>query len=204
MPRQGLTKIRERILRFIHEQKEDTGIQPTVRDIMDFMGYRSTNAVSIHVNAMIKSGHLLKVPGRARNLHITEKAKLELGLSEQVPLLGSVSAGTGILAEENVETYLPDLGGGESFVLRVRGDSMKDAGIYEDDLVYVEQKALPRNGDIVVALVENEATIKVYENHENVIRLIPRNSSYKVQSFNSEDEHRINIVGVVKHLLRRY
>jgi len=199
-----LTQIREKILRFIASQKSQTGVQPTVRDIMSFMGYKSTNAVSVHISALIKYGYLLKVPGRARNLHLTEKAELALGLGDKVPLIGTVSAGTGVLAEENVDSYLPDLGGGGEFVLKVRGESMKDAGIYQDDLVYVDPKADPKNGDVVVALMEQEATVKVYRNNGDEISLIPRNQEYPTIKFGPDEAHKLKIVGVVKHLLRKY
>lgn len=168
------------VLEFIAECVEERGVPPTYREIGDALGIGSTNGVADHVKALIRKGYLEKVgDGTARGLRLTNRARQSLpDTISEVPLVGMVAAGAPILAEENHETtlhldrsLLPDAG--THFALRVRGDSMIEEGIHDGDLVVVQQQAGARNGDIVVALVDGEATVKFFFREGRRIRLQP-------------------------------
>ena len=166
---------------------ETRGLPPSYREIGDALGIASTNGVSDHVKALIKKGYLKKLDdgaGKARGLQLTSKSRSMHAQDNliEIPLLGHVAAGTPILAEENQESVLnfdANLlrGTGPTFALRVRGDSMIDEGIHDGDMVLVRQQATAKNGDIVVALVDGEATVKYFFHEGHRIRLQPGNSS---------------------------
>ncbi len=168
------------VLEFIASCIEDRGVPPTYREIGDALGIGSTNGVADHVKALVKKGYLEKVAGgAARGLRLTNRARQSLpDTISEVPLVGFVAAGNPILAEENHEktlhldrSLLPD--GGTHFALRVRGDSMIEEGIHDGDIVVVMQQSTARNGDIVVALVDGEATVKFFFREGRRIRLQP-------------------------------
>jgi len=158
----------------------DRGIPPTYREIGDALGISSTNGVADHVKALVRKGYLKKVEGgAARGLQITAKAGYPSNDNTvAVPLVGMVAAGVPMLAEENHErtfhldaSMLPS--SGTIFALRVRGDSMIEEGIHDGDVVFVRQQSEARNGDIVVALVDDEATVKFFFRESGRIRLQP-------------------------------
>ena len=175
------------VLDFVVQAIENRGLPPSYREIGDALGIASTNGVSDHVKALIKKGYLKKIEGgsgKARGLQLTAKARSMHANDNliEIPLVGHVAAGSPILAEEHHESVVHFdgnllRGDGPTFALRVRGESMIEEGIHDGDMVLVRQQATARNGDIVVALVEGEATVKYYFHEGHRIRLQPANSS---------------------------
>jgi len=186
-PGHDLSPRQRDVLDFISSTLTHRQVPPTYREIGDALGIASTNGVADHVKALIKKGYLKKIDpgpdgaGVARGLQLTEKAgSKRRGAVVSVPLVGHVAAGQPILAEENYERALhldrglvPD---GVIFALRVRGESMIEEGIHDGDFVIVKQQQTARNGDIVVALVDGDATVKHFFREGPRIRLQPANS----------------------------
>ena len=178
----NLTKRQSEIFDFINRHLEKTGYPPTVREIGKALGLHSPSTVHAHLAKLEKSGVLRRDPSKPRAIEIlVDRAKRVI--DPGVPLVGQVAAGAPILAEENIEEMLqmPALIGADSgdFVLHVRGDSMRDAGILDGDLVVVHPTAEAANGEIVVALLEDEATVKRYFREADAIRLQPENPAYE-------------------------
>ena len=168
------------VLEYIRRAVEERGFPPTYREIGDALGISSTNGVADHVKALVKKGYLRKADGgAARGLQLTamSTAMTDAPMLE-VPILGNVAAGLPILADENHDGSLQlgrDMvpGDGPTFALRVRGESMIEEGIHDGDYVIVRQQQNARNGDMVVALVDDEATVKFFFREGNRIRLQP-------------------------------
>ncbi|MGH2957260.1 MAG: transcriptional repressor LexA [Solirubrobacterales bacterium] len=178
-----LTNRQREIFDFIRRYLDRHGYPPTVREIGKAVGLHSSSTVHAHLSKLETLGLLKRDPSKPRALELlVERAKRAVRPSG-LPLVGQVAAGEPILAEENIEEYLqvPGVIGGEAgdYVLRVRGDSMKDAGILEGDFVVVRPAERARNGEIVVALVEDEATVKRFFREKNRIRLQPENKRMK-------------------------
>ena len=176
-----LTKRQKEIFEFIKRQTAKTGYPPTVREIGKAVGLHSSSTVHAHLAKLEGLGVLRRDPSKPRAIEVLfERAKKAFKPSG-LPLVGQVAAGEPILAEENIEEYLevPAVIGGENgdYILRVRGDSMKDAGILEDDYVVVRRSDVARNGEIVVALLGDEATVKRYFREKDHIRLQPENEA---------------------------
>jgi repressor LexA len=177
----NLTKRQQEIFDFIKRYAGEHGYPPTVRDIGKAIGLTSSSTVHAHLANLEKVGLLRRDPSKPRAIEVlVDKAK-EFVTPNGLPLVGSVAAGQPVLAEENIEEYVPvpQIAGGEKgeFVLRVRGDSMKDAGILAGDHVVVRRQATADNGDIVVALVGEEATVKRFFEEPDHVRLQPENDS---------------------------
>ncbi|MGI6404236.1 MAG: transcriptional repressor LexA [Oscillospiraceae bacterium] len=166
---------RERIYHYIVERIED-GSAPSVREICQALSIKSTSTVHSDLKAMADKGQILLTEGLNRAIRLPGRS------SVSVPLVGAVAAGIPILAIENIESYLPvssDLARGrELFALRVEGESMKDAAILPGDLVVVEKSSTAENGQIVVAMVEGEATVKRYYKENCHFRLQPENDAF--------------------------
>jgi repressor LexA len=179
-----LTKRQKEIFDYIKRYLRKYGYPPTVREIGKGLGLHSPSTVHAHLAKLEKSGLLRRDPSKPRAIELlVDRAKRAMR-TPGVPLVGNVAAGQPILAEENIEDYLeiPSVIGGDGeddYVLRVRGDSMKDAGILEGDYVVVRPAADASNGEIVVALLEDEATVKRYFRERNAVRLQPDNASHK-------------------------
>jgi repressor LexA len=176
-----LTKRQKEIFDFIRRYGSKYGYPPTVREIGKAVGLHSSSTVHAHLANLEKSGLLRRDPSKPRAIELlVEKAKKSIR-PPGLPLVGQVAAGQPVLAEENIEEYLdvPDMIGGEDgdYVLRVRGESMKDAGILEDDYVVVRPSDTAGNGEIVVALIGEEATVKRYFRESDHIRLQPENEA---------------------------
>jgi repressor LexA len=196
-------------LDYITAAVHQRGIPPTYREIGDALGISSTNGVADHVKALVKKGYLRKAGGgAARGIQLTERADpAERGDTISVPVIGTVAAGVPILAEENYEKSIhldaSLLAGGESvYALRVRGDSMIEEGIMEGDLVIVRSQSTARNGDIVVALIDDEATVKFYFHEGARIRLQPAHPTMDPIYVDARNNSAIQ--GVVVGVFRQY
>ena len=178
-----LTKRQKEIFDFIRRYASKHGYPPTVREIGKAVGLHSSSTVHAHLANLEKSGLLRRDPSKPRAIELlVGKAKRAMpGVGGGLPLVGQVAAGQPVLAEENIEEYLdvPDVIGGEDgdYVLRVRGESMKNAGILEGDYVVVRRADDADDGEIVVALIGEEATVKRYFREADHIRLQPENEA---------------------------
>ena len=198
----NLTKRQQEIFEFIKRYSGEHGYPPTVRDIGKAIGLTSSSTVHAHLSNLEKLGLLKRDPTKPRAIEVlVDKAK-SLVTPTGLPLVGQVAAGAPILADENVEDYVevPPIAGGDAgeFVLRVKGDSMRDAGILDGDHVTVQRQKTARNGEIVVALVGEEATVKRYFKEKDHIRLQPENDAH--EPIRTRD---VDIIGRVVGLCRR-
>jgi repressor LexA len=179
-----LTKRQKEIFDFIGRYAAKTGYPPTVREIGKAVGLHSSSTVHAHLANLEKIGLLRRDPAKPRAIELLfDKAKKTIRPESGLPLVGQVAAGEPILAEENIEEYLevPDVIGGEDgdYILQVRGESMKEAGIIEGDYVIVRSSEDAADGEIVVALIGEEATVKRFFRESDHVRLQPENSSMK-------------------------
>jgi repressor LexA len=177
-----LTKRQKEIFDYIRRYLRKYGYPPTVREIGQAIGLHSPSTVHAHLAKLEKLGVLRRDPTKPRAIEVLmDRAKRVV--KPGTPLVGNVAAGQPILAEENIEDYLelPEMigGGGDDYVLQVRGDSMRDAGILEGDYVVVRPAKDADDGEIVVALIEYEATVKSFFRERNGVRLQPENPSHK-------------------------
>lgn len=172
----------QEILDFIKEVILKKGYPPTVREICETVNLKSTSSVHAHLESLEKNGFIKRDPTKPRAIEICDDS-FQIVRREMVslPVVGNVAAGQPILAEENIEEYFPVpaemVPSGESFILKVRGDSMINAGIFSGDQIFVNCCDTARNGDIVVALIDDSATVKTYYKENNHIRLQPENDS---------------------------
>lgn len=172
----------QEILEYIKNQILDHGYPPAVREICAAVNLKSTSSVHSHLATLEKNGYIRRDPTKPRAIEIVDD---EFNLTHRelrnIPIIGEVAAGQPILAEQNIAGYFPvssdDLPSGELFVLKVRGESMINVGIYDGDQIFVQQTPVARNGDIVVALVEDSATVKTYYKEEGRYRLQPENDT---------------------------
>ena len=204
-----LTVKQQQIYDYILTFTSEHGYPPSVREIGAAIGLKSPSTVHFHIKGLEEAGVLVKAEGKTRAITLPGAVHTTSGLEEEgrarvnrVPVLGNVAAGSPILAEECVEEYLTfDTNGqeGEHFALRVRGESMINAGILPGDLVVVHRQQEFRNGEIVVALFEDEATVKTLHRKNGYTWLMPENSAYSPIDGTSAD-----IIGKVVAVLRRY
>ncbi len=172
----------QQILEYIKQEILNKGYPPTVRDICEAVKLKSTSSVHSHLETLEKNGYIRRDPTKPRAIEIIDD-NFNLTRREvvNVPLVGRVAAGSPILAVENIESYFPIpseyMPNTESFMLRVKGDSMINAGIFDGDSILVEKQSTAKNGDIVVALVEDSATVKTFYKEANQIRLQPENDN---------------------------
>jgi repressor LexA len=176
-----LTKRQQEIFEFIKQYSRRHGYPPTVRDIGKAIGLTSSSTVHAHLANLEKLGLVRRDPTKPRALELLGEAARKIAGPSGLPVVGRVAAGSPILAEENIEDYVevPQIAGGEDgeYVLRVKGESMKDAGILDGDYVIVHRQETADNGEIVVALVGEEATVKRYFRESDHIRLQPENAA---------------------------
>lgn len=176
------TEKEKAIYDYINETIKEEGYSPTVRDIQAALEIKSTSTVHSYLRRLEEKGMIFKDPGKSRTLK-TNDSKREPRNVAKVPLLGSVRAGMPILAIENYEGYIDfplmnrSYGANELFALRVKGDSMIEAGILDGDIIIVKKETVADNGEIVVALVEDGATVKTFYKENGHFRLQPENSS---------------------------
>lgn len=179
-----LTSRQQQTLRGILNNLQTQGFPPTIRELKDVLQINSLRGVVVHLEALEKKGYI-KRSGKARGIKVLKKIESG-GLSGEVevPLIGRIAAGQPILSEENIEKYVPIRreylqGNAQAFLLRVQGESMIEAGIEPNDLVIVLPSQSAENGDLVVALLEDEVTLKKFHRIENYIALLPANPSYE-------------------------
>lgn len=171
------------ILEYIKEVTLSRGYPPTVREIGEAVGLKSSASVHAHLATLEKNGYIRRDPSKPRAIEIVDD-DFALTRKEyaQIPIVGRVAAGEPLLAEENIQDYFPIpvemLPNDQIFMLIVKGDSMINAGIFDGDKVIVRQKNSAQNGDIVVALIEDGATVKTFYNEGDHIRLQPENPDY--------------------------
>jgi len=193
-----LTARQEQVLRFIREFSRTNGYPPTVREIGSELELSSPSTVHVHLGNLERLGFIRRDPSKPRALELVDAPRPPRPL----PLVGQVAAGVPILAEQNIEDYVdvPALlrRSDDDFLLRVEGDSMIDAGIHNDDLIVVHRQATADNGDIVVALVGDEATTKRFYREGKRIRLQPANELYEPIVLDQVD-----LVGKVVGVLRK-
>ena len=211
-----LSKMQQKIYDHIAETIRTQGYPPSVREICDAVGLKSPSTVHFHLKHLEEAGYIEKSAGKGRALALAQDARASAApaaepaavaaeaesVGNQVPIVGNVAAGSPILAQECIEDYLTfDTGGrdGEYFALRVRGESMLYAGILPDDLVVVHKQDTARNGEIVVALLEDEATVKRLSRKNGETWLLPENPDYQ-----PIDGTYASILGKVAAVVRRY
>jgi repressor LexA len=204
-----LTGKRREILDFIAAQLRERGYPPSVREIGEAVGLASSSTVHTHLTTLQKQGYLRRDPTKPRAIEVRydtmSGAAIERRPTRHIPLVGDVAAGTDVLAQENVEELLPlpedFTGDGQLFMLKVRGDSMIDAGILDGDYVVVRQQAEADKGDVIVAGIPGgEATVKTFGRRGNKVVLTPSNPTMQPMSFDPRD---VDIYGKVVTVLRR-
>lgn len=177
-----ITDKQKEILEFMKQEILNKGYPPTVRDICEAVKLKSTSSVHSHLETLEKNGYIRRDPTKPRAIEIIDDSfNLTRREVANVPLVGRVAAGQPILAVENIESYFPIpteyLPNSETFMLKVKGESMINAGIFDGDNVLVEKCNTARNGDMVVALVDDSATVKTFYKEANHIRLQPENDT---------------------------
>ena len=191
-----LTKSQQKVYDYL-KSRAQVGLPPTVREICQATGLKSTSSVHAHLKTLEREGYIVRDAGLNRAIHIVgEKTVL------QVPVVGRVAAGQPILAEQHIEGYIPfspPNGGYEYFALNVRGESMKMAGILDGDIVVAQKTPVVRDGEIAVALLGEEATVKTFYREEGRIRLQPENPEY--EPIYAQD---VMILGKVVAVIRYY
>lgn len=204
-----LTKRQQEIFDFIRRYSAKYGYPPTVRDIGKAVGLASSSTVHAHLANLEKIGLLRRDPTKPRAIELLDRAVgtavdsvRGIVREEGLPLLGSVAAGQPMLAEENIEEYVPVpqiAGGAEGeYLLRIRGESMKEAGILEGDYVVVHPQETAKDGEIIVALLGEEATVKRYFREPDHVRLQPENAT--MEPIRSKE---VRVLGRVVGLMRR-
>jgi len=202
-----LTERQQQVYEYIRQTVTSRGYPPSVREICDAVGLSSPSTVHSHIASLVKAGLLRKDPSKPRAIEILDPAAsrpVDESRIRQVPLLGRIAAGSPILAAEDVENVFPlpsDLvGTGPIFMLEVKGDSMIDAGILEGDYVVVRRQPDANDGEIIVALGEDEeATVKRLRREDGKVILIPENDSYEPMVYTEG----VQILGRVVSVLRR-
>jgi len=207
LDRTSLTSRQREILDLIRDTVADRGYPPSVREIGDAVGLSSPSTVHSHLSSLAEAGFIRRDPSKPRAIEVVVDdgaIPISRAAVRDVPLVGHIAAGSPILAEEDIEEVYPlptELVGHDPvFMLRIRGDSMMDAGILDRDYVVVQKQATARNGQIVAALVDGEeATVKTFERTGTGVVLHPANDAYEPMIFSSD----IEILGVVVAVLRR-
>ena len=177
-----ISKKQSEILEYIKEQILEKGYPPAVREICEAVHLKSTSSVHAHLETLEKNGYIRRDPTKPRAIEICDDSfQLVRNEMTSIPIIGTVAAGQPILATENIEGYFPVpvdmVPNAETFILKVKGDSMINAGIFSGDQIFVERTNVARNGDMVVALVDDSATVKTFYKEQGHVRLQPENDS---------------------------
>jgi repressor LexA len=199
-----LTERQTRILNYIREVSKKRNYPPSVREIGEAVGLSSSSTVHNHLNQLERRGLIKRDPSKSRTVQLVADAEMDEKRRNAVsiPIVGSVAAGSPILAEQNIEDHVllsPELAKEGYFLLRVRGDSMVNAGIFDGDLVLVRPQHEATNGSIVVALVDGDATVKRFERSNGHVKLIAENPAYEpIVTTN------VSLVGIVRGVIRLF
>ncbi|HEY5604217.1 MAG TPA: transcriptional repressor LexA [Gammaproteobacteria bacterium] len=197
-----LTERQKEILDFISETVAASGMPPTVAEIAAAMGVSSTNGIRGHLQALERKGAIELVPNASRGIRLLDMPEEEQGL----PIIGRVAAGSPILAQEHIEDYCRvdanTFKPSANYLLRVKGESMRDAGIYDGDLLAVHRTSRAHNGQIVVARIEDEVTVKRLKIKGNIAYLQPENPDFDVIKVNMKKQS-LGIEGIAVGVLRR-
>jgi repressor LexA len=200
-----LTPKQKQVYEYILAFTAEHGYSPSIREISLAVGLKSPSTVHFHLKGLLKAGVILQEPGKTRTITFPDTphgVPVVKPRTDQIPIVGNVAAGSPILAQEYIEDYLPfDVGGApeEHFALRVRGESMLGIGILPGDLVIVHRQPEANNGEIVVALFEDEATVKTLSCENGKVWLLPQNPDYE-----PIDGTNAKIIGRVVAVVRRY
>ena len=191
----NLTAQQIKVFDVIKESMQNNGYPPTRAEIARILDFKSVNAAESHIKALVKKGVIEKVPGSSRGIKLVEEAS-------GIPLVGSVAAGSPILAVENIEKTIPlnPLTKAVDFFLRVQGDSMVEAGILDNDLVGIKKTSNAENGEIVVARIDEDVTLKRFSKNKTSIKLIAENSAYEDIHVSEQTDFAIEgkAVGVIR------
>ncbi len=205
---EDLSKRQQSILQFIIDEIKSKGYPPSVREIGKAVGLKSPASVHSHLKTLEKKNYLRRDPAKPRAIEVIYNNNKQPKNDKEminIPVVGKVTAGAPILAEENVEDYFPlplsylKVGNNDLFMLKVSGDSMIEAGIHDGDFVIAEKQSYAENNEIVIALLDEEATVKRFFKEEDHIRLQPENSAY--EPIISKD---VKILGKVTGLFRKF
>ena len=192
-----LNSKQKQILEFINSSIENEGFSPSVREICLAVNLKSTSTVQYHLNKLIDLGYINKANNKSRSIRSKDTKNVKA-----IPILGEISAGQPLLAEENFigeVTYIKENKNNSLFALKVNGDSMVDAGLFDNDLVIIDKETQPQNGDIGAFLINDiEATVKYLDTVDNVKYLIPANKNYS----NIKVDENITSIGKVISLIR--
>ena len=207
MSYEGLSDKQVKILQYIKDELTLRGYPPSIREICKAVGLSSTSSVHAHLNTLENKGYIKKGTNKRRALELIDIDDICSDMPKKeiinLPIIGTVTAGSPILAVENIDDTLPIsidfVGNKESYVLKVKGESMIEAGILDGDYVIVNSQHTAKNGDIVVALIGDEATVKTFYKEKDHIRLQPQNSS--MDPILIKEPY---ILGVVKAIVRKY
>ena len=177
-----ISKKQKEILEYIKSQILERGYPPAIREICEAVNLKSTSSVHSHLETLEKNGYIHRDPTKPRAIEILDDSfNLTRREMVNVPIVGRVAAGEPILAQENIENYFPIptefMPNNQTFLLKVKGESMINAGILDGDMVLVEQTPSASNGDMVVALIEDGATVKTFYKEEGIFRLQPENDT---------------------------
>ncbi len=204
MQKGRITAKQQEILEYIKSEIVNKGYPPAVREICGAVHLKSTSSVHSHLETLEKNGFIRRDPTKPRAIEIIDD---DFNLSRReiisVPVIGSVAAGEPIFADQNIESYMPvlpeDMPDGQAFMLRVKGESMVNAGIFEGDRVLVKKQESAENGEIIVALVEDAATVKTFYKEDGHFRLQPENDT--MEPIILDD---VTVLGKVTGLFRIY
>lgn len=207
MSYESLSDKQVQILKYIKDELTVRGYPPSIREICKAVGLSSTSSVHAHLNTLENKGYIRKGTNKRRALEVIDVDDICCNMPKKeiinVPIIGTVTAGSPILAVENIDDTLPIsidfVGNKESYVLKVKGESMIEAGILSGDYIIVNSQHTAKNGDIVVALIGDEATVKTFYKEKDHIRLQPQNSS--MDPILIKEPY---ILGVVKAVVRKY
>jgi repressor LexA len=210
-PNDKISEKQFQIFKFIVDATKDNGYPPSVREIAEAVSLSSSATVHSHLKKLEDFGYIRRGKGSSRTIEILNSAYKAADNNEAdlrditlIPIVGNVAAGTPILAQENIEEYFPITSdfikdANEVFMLKVKGDSMINAGILDRDYIIVRKQEIARNGEIIVALIEDEATVKRFLKTDKLIKLIPENDFMKPIVVND-----VTIVGKVIGVIRKY
>lgn len=206
-----LSEPQEKILEYIKESMKEKGYPPSVREVCNALGFSSTATVYEHFKSLERKGYIKRDSSKPRAIEVTDR-KVSFVSREiiEVPIIGKISAGKSILAVENIEEYFPlpldfiqgDTKDEKFFILKVRGDSMINVGIMDGDYAIVREQAFAFNGEIIVALLGDSATIKRYYKEKGHIRLQPENPYMDSMIFENESDVKIlgKVIGVIRRI----